>query len=42
MWTWVEKNTQDCISGFDKKQNTVVILDKNLNLIEVLQRVAVN
>ena len=28
--------------GFDKKHNTVVILDKNLNLIEVLQRVAVN
>ena len=28
--------------GFDKKQNTVVILDKNLNVIEVLQRVAVN
>jgi len=28
--------------GFDKKHNTVVILDKNLNVIEVLQRVAVN
>ena len=24
--------------GFDKKHNTIVILDKNMNIVEVLQR----